>query len=643
MIMRAQGRKTIHRQRKDGASYETIYKSLSYYDGNLPAPTSVDSDNAVPTGWSSNPTGVTQLLPYEYCSKRSKVNGAWGNWSTPKVSARWSQDGTSVAIKYNQKVFKHYADYSDFIAEYPNPYTAGMDYNDFVLLDDATGYSETTEGGQQIVGRNVPTILQYISSPDLTFYLIEPDDGDGVLDSATQNLWMPNGEKWVDCGNIKGPKGDDGDDAVVYELVPSVNVINADADGNITTGAISVEAYKIVGSERSVDLLASGAEGYTAQFAIDNGSWTDCTHEMAAGRRSWYTYIPVASVRSATSRIKFRLLDGNNTVCGVCPDLTIVSNGEKGDKGRMFFLAGEYPPEGDVYTRNDDVCPIVHYAYDSSGTTVDEYWYLDADTNADAYGHAIAPRDQQGNPWKKAEKFGIVITDAMFTAFAKLGSFVISGDFFLSQYGKLIYNNNGTTTTTNINGTNYNVLVDGKLPYTYFDANDPEGSTSPTSGNRKFVPSLNINAKTGRFVGQDCKFTNMTVQGGTFYNIVAQGGSFVNMTAQGGTFNSATVNGNFKSRNNDTLNEVEINVDGGGLLIKGPSHVDDWDHDIPTGPQVTLMKVTFGTDPDSLKRFVYLDLVGGLGDEHLYIYPDGVQYTDEAGGYHYKHWTDILG
>ena len=429
----------------DGISYETIYKSLATYQPSLPAPSSVDADGAVPDGWSRDPTGVTQNLPYEYCCKRSKNNGVWGQWSTPKVSARWSQDGTSVAIKYNEKVFKHYETYTDFHDEYPNPYTA-LEYDDCVLIDDCTGYIETKESGEQVIGQAKPTILKFIASPDLNFYMIVPNEGDGCLDTETQTLWMPNADEWVDLGNIKGPKGDDGDDAVVYELVPDVNVINANFDGTIITGQINIAAYRVEGSQRSVDILLTGEDGYVAQFAVDSGSWQNCTHEMSS-RRSWRTYIPSASVQTVTLRIRLRLLDGNNAVCGICPDITIVRNGGKGDKGRMFYLAGIFDP-AKKYRRDDNVCPVVYY---EPNANTKEYWYLDAATNEDSQGYSVPPSDTEGNPWKKAENFGLVITEALFANFGKLGAWVFHNQYQISQYGV-----DGTTNYTQFTDENGN-------------------------------------------------------------------------------------------------------------------------------------------------------------------------------------------
>ncbi len=591
----------------DGRSYERIYKSLSSYISDLAAPTSTDSDGAVPSGWSASPTGVTQNLPYEYRCERSKNNGVWGQWSTPKVSARWSQDGTSVAIKYNEKVFKHYRTYSDFYNEYPNPYTSGMDYNDVVLIDDCTGYSETTDGGQTIVGIAKPTILQFIASPDLNFYMIVPNEGDGCLDTETQTLWMPNADKWVDLGNIKGPKGDDGDDAVVYELVPEVNVINANADGTITTGDIVLHAYKVVGSERSSDVLyyfLTENQGEHAQFAIDNGSWTDCSSRGIPRRQAAETYIPAASVQSATTRIRLRLLDGNNAVCGVCPDITIVRNGAKGDKGRMFYLAGTYDSTK-LYQRTDDVCPIVYY---ENGSTK-EYWYLDA-----ASAQGVAPSDVAGNPWKKAENFGITITEALFANFGKLGAWVFHNQYQISQYG-----------------------VDGTNNYTNF---------TDENGNWKPVTLLNALSGLAWFGGGKIRFNadgSGHLAGGNISWTPAGVATFNGVVnASGGTFN-----GTVTSENTALMNKILMDGQNGKFALYGPNGVSDDDHSSPAegAYPIELFSISFETDADTLHRYAMIEMKEGEApflQSLLTIEPQRLDIRNNYGGNSYLNY-DRLG
>ena len=400
--------------------------------------------------------------------------------------------------------------------------------------------------------------------------------------------------------------GEKGDNAVVYELVPDVNVINADADGNITTGAISVEAYKIVGSERSVDLLASGAEGYTAQFAIDNGSWTDCTHEMASGRRSWYTYIPVASVRSATSRIKFRLLDGNNTVCGVCPDLTIVSNGGKGDKGRMFYLAGTYDSTK-LYQRTDDVCPIVYY---ENGSTK-EYWYLDAAT-----AQGVAPSDVAGNPWKKAENFGITITEALFANFGKLGAWVYHNKYQISQYGV-----DGTNNYTNFTDENGNWK-----PVTLLNA--LSGLAWFGGGKIRFNPD-----GSGQLAGGNISWTPAGVS--TFNGVVnAQGGTFNNITAQGGTFADISVTGMIRTPfQNINTNALNFDNKNGYYAITGNVTQIGFQQELEyEGMEMTILNMTNSNSLLTIVR-VYVDYEEDL-DNSFFYKGTKVRYVRLSKGHH---------
>ena len=91
---------------KDGDGYEYIYKRFSNYVGgdslgpggsNYP-PANVDSseyqaDDYVPSGWSDNPVGPTESIPYEYVWTRKKENSKWQAWKTGALWAKWSKDG----------------------------------------------------------------------------------------------------------------------------------------------------------------------------------------------------------------------------------------------------------------------------------------------------------------------------------------------------------------------------------------------------------------------------------------------------------------------------------------------------------------------------------------------------------------------
>lgn len=76
---------------EDGIGYEEIYCLTS---GSTPpsTPSSSNANGAVPSGWSATPQTVSRSYPYQWVSKRSKVDGTWGAWSTPVEYNRFVED-----------------------------------------------------------------------------------------------------------------------------------------------------------------------------------------------------------------------------------------------------------------------------------------------------------------------------------------------------------------------------------------------------------------------------------------------------------------------------------------------------------------------------------------------------------------------
>jgi hypothetical protein len=77
---------------EDGTDHEFIYRRTTSY--NTPAtPATSQTDDYVPSGWTDDPIGVTSTYIYEWMSKRDKVNGVWGVFSTPSLWAKFGIDG----------------------------------------------------------------------------------------------------------------------------------------------------------------------------------------------------------------------------------------------------------------------------------------------------------------------------------------------------------------------------------------------------------------------------------------------------------------------------------------------------------------------------------------------------------------------
>ena len=92
----------------------------------------------------------------------------------------------------------------------------------------------------------VVTITKVGSAGALALANKKADTGDAYRIGT--NLWVSNGTKWVDFGDIQGPKGDDGEDALRVECNPKQLVFSVNENGQI----IDINGAVFDNSKRSV-------------------------------------------------------------------------------------------------------------------------------------------------------------------------------------------------------------------------------------------------------------------------------------------------------------------------------------------------------------------------------------------------------
>ena len=97
--------------------------------------------------------------------------------------------------------------------------------------------------------------------------------------------------------------------------------------------------------------------------------------------------------------------------------------GERGEIGPICYPAGQWSASI-TYTMTDTVCPMVEH----NGS----YWRLVVSSNK-----GTEPTATNSSVWKPLMYWDAIFTKILFTAFAKLGSAVFSGDYMLSQRGLL--------------------------------------------------------------------------------------------------------------------------------------------------------------------------------------------------------------
>lgn len=116
-----------------------------------------------------------------------------------------------------------------------------------------------------------------------------------------------------------------GDDAVTYDIVPDVSVINADSKGNVTSDGIVVRAYRTKGTERSSNILPDPdipeqGDYYMAEYSIDGKPWTACAkflhlEETSGGEKIIvYRYgVESSVVKTSKKTVSFRLKHTKDT------------------------------------------------------------------------------------------------------------------------------------------------------------------------------------------------------------------------------------------------------------------------------------------------------------------------------------------
>ena len=87
------------------------------------------------------------------------------------------------------------------------------------------------------------------------------------------------------------------------------------------------------------------------------------------------------------------------------------------------------------------------------------YWFLVADNNGT--GTFTAP-GADSSVWQQAAEFDVILTKMLFAEFARLGSFIVYDHYFLSQYGTLISPNGDTVIINTVSANNLYYRIDGQ-------------------------------------------------------------------------------------------------------------------------------------------------------------------------------------
>lgn len=249
------------RDGKDGRDYEYIYTRTNIIDLAPDKPDSQQQDDYVPEGWTDDFLGVDEDHQVEWGCKRNKINGVWSEWSDPAVVHRWAKDGVSAVIADldNEMVNCRLNTEGRSVEQQNWIVNVSMWYGtekqtltalDFeapqgfvVLVDVGKGIVSVTvdkgtslEATNNVILKLQATVRGQIVNRDLTFTVA------GVRD------------------------GENGEDAVLYSLVPSETVIKRYENGAYNVSSVTCQRMKTVGHTTTAT-----TEG-VLKYSVDGGN-----------------------------------------------------------------------------------------------------------------------------------------------------------------------------------------------------------------------------------------------------------------------------------------------------------------------------------------------------------------------------------
>lgn len=462
---------------RDGASgtiTQKIYKSTN----SSVAPERPTGDS--PSGWSTDRTAITTGNRYRYVSSRSSDDGGatWTAWSNPVLDAYLAEDGTSIKINGAAVAI---AQGSQTLDDVDQAYSGGIPDGGIVLMNSTADPDEDS----------------YVRDRANDDWVEVPaSEGDGYL--LDGHLWMRTSvsgasnptKRWQDCGQIQGPKGDD---AVLYTLECNPSKINfrSNAAGEFS-GSFTVAAVikKITGNATPVIINEGSTTGvylYCRREGLDSRwyYYSSTTNRTVTASQAIAVNMPVTaiSVCLSTESNYHDVTDSNILATANIPVICDGRRGVVGATGKMFYPMGIWNANVE-YTKEDESIPLVWVddlnTIDPATGEYGAYWYLTADSD-------IGHKPQDGSAyWAKASHFGLVITRGIFAEFARLGKFIMTGDWMLST--------NGT-----IDGVAYNngQLYNDKPAYMWFNPEYPN-TDHITDDKHNFLPNYAVDGLTGR-------------------------------------------------------------------------------------------------------------------------------------------------
>ena len=475
---------------------------------------------------------------------------------------------------------------------------------------------------------------------------------------------------------VTGEKGDKGADAPYVELSRSTILYQANNDGySIASQNFPITyALKVNGNTCTISSVNNITISLPTNVTVVSGTKTtsgctiNCTHSVVMSGVITITITGTYNGISYTATGSITVSDSREGPQGEQGEQGI--QGAQGKIGRFYYYAQDWTDsEAISYPVTDAQAPYFKYG----GTAaLPNYWVFNPETNGTYTMHDMGTPSSQNPKWElMTNDFKYIITEAIFGAYAHFGSFIINGDWMISQRGQVnnvdstnyqlfdpnfakgnylcrgesvdsSYKNAGSATF--IGGKTYQINVEGESFLSasgtatmnvrmyngsstvgstiQLTANNPTGSlsfTPPSTGTYYLRVDMNASGQTASVTAS---VTNVFVP--NFAVDALQGTSYQHDGFFGGVIEAEDVTQG---------NKIILDVKNGGFKMTGPKTITDDDY-LPSGNvRETLAEIKFSHDPDTLTRLAYMILQNGHKDRVINIDPHlGISIDDTTFG-----------
>ena len=283
--------------------------------------------------------------------------------------------------------------------------------------------------------------------------------------------------------------GDKGEGGVSYSIVFTKAAARVD-ESNQVTAELAGYAYKNVGGVRGALKNTIIRYGY---ILTDSYTYVDTTTDNSGffDAGTWFNGDDITGYGKNSPSIFAAIIIGGTVVHAEMINISIKgSTGNRGKIGRFFYYAGEFDSSNTTQTFvvNDAQAPYFSHGVNASTGLMNCHVYNPTENGTFTMAQMWANSSQSWNnaPWEvMTNDFKYLITQAIFGQYAHFGSFIINGDWLISQYG----------TINGVESLEY-IKFDPEYPYTSVNTQHTVNGTTWTGYN--FVPNFAINGLTGQ-------------------------------------------------------------------------------------------------------------------------------------------------